>query len=69
MNKYHIFKVQRLSDKRFSTVSGWSDTGKVFHKRSHAVLHIGAHKQKFIDNPSVIVTYTIEEIMREKVNA
>ena len=66
-NIFRVYKVQRLSDKKFSTVSGWSDVGKVFHRKSHAKLHVNAHRFKFNDNPSVIVTYTLEELEREVV--
>lgn len=65
---YRVYKIKRISDGMFSTVNGWSQRGKIFGLKNHAMSHVGAHKQKFIEHQSVLVTYTIEELEKEVIN-
>jgi hypothetical protein len=44
-----IYKIQRTDTKQFKTAvnynSGWSGTGKIWHRRSDLSLHISYHQQ------------------------
>ena len=69
MNQFRIFKIQRLTDKLFSNVgNNWDEHGKMWRTLGHVKQHINSNRHKFKNNPSVIVTYTIEEIGREPIN-